>query len=285
MEVSEKAPAKINLGLDALSRRIDGYHELKMVMASVDLSDQLSFQNRTKDSKICLSTDNGFLPLDKRNHIYQAAEILQTKFNVTSGVTISLKKRIPVSAGLAGGSSDAAATLRGLNRLWNLNLTMEELADIGSQVGSDVPYCIYGNTSLVTGRGEVVMPLPIMPQCWVILVKPPISVSTSTIFNNLSLDTVNHPDIEGIERSIEDNDYYAMTQKLGNVLESVTISRYPIVAQIKQKMMQFGADAALMSGSGPTVFALCMHESRARRICNGLKGFCDEVYLVRTLNK
>ncbi len=282
MEIIEKAPAKINLGLDALYKRKDGYHELEMIMASVDLADRLLFEE-LPENKIVIETDSSFLPVDRRNHVYQAAELLKKTFDLTQGVRITIEKRIPVAAGLAGGSSDCAATLRGLNRLWNLDLSLEKLAELGSQIGSDVPYCIHGGTAFVTGRGEKIEFLPSMPQCWVVLVKPRMSVSTSSIFGSLSFNSIQHPDIAGIRQAVETDDYQLMTEKIGNALEGVTIKRHPVIQQIKDRMINYGADAALMSGSGPTVFALCEKKTRAQRIYNGLKGFCDEVYLVRTL--
>ncbi|ALS02291.1 4-diphosphocytidyl-2C-methyl-D-erythritol kinase [Enterococcus silesiacus] len=282
MEIIEKAPAKINLGLDALYKRQDGYHELEMIMASVDLADRLTFELLPKN-EIVIETNSSFLPVDRRNHVYQAAELLKNTFHLTQGVKIYIEKRIPVAAGLAGGSSDCAAALRGLNRLWNLGLSVEELAELGSVIGSDVPYCIHGGTAFVTGRGEKIEFLPAMPQCWVVLVKPKMSVSTSSIFSSLSFNSVQHPDIIGLKRAVETDDYQLMTEKIGNALEGVTIKRHPVIQQIKDRMLKYGADAALMSGSGPTVFALCEKKTRAQRIYNGLKGFCDEVYIVRTL--
>lgn len=282
MEIIEKAPAKINLGLDALYKREDGYHELEMVMASVDLADRLSFES-LKENKIVIETNSSFLPLDRRNHVYQAAELLKREFRLKQGVKITIKKNIPVAAGLAGGSSDCAAALRGLNRLWKLDLSLDELAELGGKIGSDVPYCIQGGTAFVTGRGEKIERLPAMPQCWVILVKPRMSVSTGSIFGSLSFNSIEHPNIEGLKKAVIKNDYLLMTEMIGNALESVTIKRHPVIQQIKDRMMKYGADASLMSGSGPTVFALCEKKSRAQRIYNGLKGFCEEVYLVRTL--
>lgn len=282
MEIIEKAPAKINLGLDALYKREDGYHELKMVMSSIDLSDKLIFNDLAED-RIVIETDSSFLPVDKRNHIYQVARLLKERFAIKKGVHVYVRKRIPVAAGLAGGSSDAAAALRGLNRLWDLGLSLDELAALGVEIGSDVPYCVRGNTAVVTGRGDVLTPLPAMPQCWVVLVKPRISVSTRTVFGALSFNEIEHPAIDEIEAAVREQDYQRMVANLGNSLEAITIQKHPIVQQIKEKMFKFGADAALMSGSGPTVFALCDKYSRAQRIRNGLNGFCEEVLIVRTL--
>ena len=282
MEIYEKAPAKINLGLDILYKRPDQYHELKMVMASIDLADHLKFETLPTD-EIIVETNKAFLPVDKRNNVYQAAELLKQRYHIKKGIKISIEKNIPVAAGLGGGSSDCAATLRGLNRLWQLDLSLDELVDLGMQVGTDVPYCLYGTTSAVFGKGEIVQPIESMPQCWVVLVKPKISVSTRKIFQLVDVAQLFHPDIDELIAAIQAKDYLQMQKHMGNSLEQVTIDKYPIVAKVKDKMLQFGADVALMSGSGPTVFALCQKYSRAQRIYNALKGFCDEVYLVRTL--
>ncbi|MDR2833082.1 MAG: 4-(cytidine 5'-diphospho)-2-C-methyl-D-erythritol kinase [Streptococcaceae bacterium] len=282
MEIREKAPAKINLGLDTLYKREDGFHELEMIMTSIDLSDHITVSS-LDEKKIQLTTNIAFLPTDKRNHVYQAAQKLMNEFNIQIGVKIHIEKTIPVSAGLAGGSSDCAATLRALNKLWKLNLSLDELANIGSQIGSDVPYCIYGNTSLVTGRGEIIQPIKDMPSCYVILVKPNQSVSTPTIFKALNVQEAHHPNIAALKWAIETNNYQEMTKHMGNSLEEVTVQRIPKIARIKDAMMKFGADVALMSGSGPTVFCLVKQEKRAQRIFNALKGFNEEVYLVRTI--
>lgn len=284
MEIIEKAPAKINLGLDVLYKReTDGYHELEMVMSSVDLADRLIFEE-IPENKILIETNKAFLPIDKRNNVYQAASMLKERYGVTKGLKISIEKKIPVAAGLGGGSSDCAAALRGMNRLWDLNLSMEELIDIGVTIGTDVPYCLYGTTAFIAGKGEIVQPLVPMPQCWVVLVKPRISVSTRKIFQQVSnVDELKHPNMTRLSQAILAQDYEEMLHHMGNSLEDITIPKYPIVQQIKDRMIKYGADIALMSGSGPTVFALCKQHSRAQRIYNGLKGFCEEVYLVRTL--
>lgn len=282
MEVIEKAPAKINLGLDILHKRSDGYHEVNMVMASIDLADKVTLCPLATD-EILIESDCSFLPLDERNHVYQAAKLVKDTYQVTKGVHIKIDKKIPVAAGLAGGSSDAAATFRGLNKLWELNLSLDELVALGEAIGSDVPYCVEGGTRLATGRGECLSCLPEVPPCWVIVVKPPVSVSTWTVFTDLIVDDLDHPDIASLKQAIELKDYQEMVKHMGNSLEKATITKCPMVAQIKNKMMDFGADAAVMSGSGPTVFALCDKYSRAQRVYNGVKGFCNEVYLVRTL--
>ncbi len=282
MEIIEKAPAKINLGLDVLYKREDGYHELEMVMSSVDLADRLTLE-KLPENKIIVETNTAFLPIDKRNNVYQAAAILKERYGIKEGIKISIDKQIPVAAGLGGGSTDCAAALRGMNRLWEMNLSLEELVAMGVQVGTDVPYCLYGTTAFISGKGEIVQPLVPMPQCWVVLVKPRLSVSTRKIFQQVEMEQLSHPDMQKLAAAILAQDYDAMIQHMGNSLEDITIPKHPVVQQIKDRMMNYGADVSLMSGSGPTVFALCHKYSRAQRIVNGLKGFCDEVYLVRTL--
>jgi len=282
MEIIEKATAKINLGLDVLGKRADGYHELEMVMSSVDLADRLIMEELEED-KIIIETNKAFLPIDKRNNVYQAASIVKKRYGINKGILIRITKNIPVAAGLGGGSTDCAAALRGMDRLWQLGLTMPELIDIGMEVGTDVPYCIYGTTAFISGKGEKVTPLRPMPQCWVVLVKPRLSVSTGKIFQEVDLDQLHHPDIQELSDAILAEDYQRMIAAMGNSLESITIPKHPVVQQIKERMMKYGADVALMTGSGPTVFALCQKYSRAQRVYNALKGFCEEVYLVRTL--
>ncbi|MGO3610957.1 MAG: 4-(cytidine 5'-diphospho)-2-C-methyl-D-erythritol kinase [Enterococcus sp.] len=282
MEIMEKAPAKINLGLYILGKRPDGLHELAMVMASIDQADRL-YLEEIPENKIIIETNKAFLPTDKKNHVYEALELVKERFNIDKGLRVKIHKEIPVAAGLGGGSTDSAAALRAVNRLWNLGLSIEELAALGAEVGSDVPYCVYGQTSLVEGFGEKVTPIAPMPQCWVVVVKPRMSVSTRTIFAKIVMEDLYHPDIEALVSAIEENDYQKMTENLGNSMEVVTIKKHPVIQQLKDRMLKYGADAAMMSGSGPTVYALCHKYSRAKHVLNALKGFCDEVYLVRTL--
>jgi len=282
MRLLEKAPAKINLALDVLYKRPDKYHEVEMVMTTVDLSDRIELSPLRED-EIRIVSENRFVPSDQRNLAYQAAQLIKNTYYIREGVEIFIEKQIPVAAGLAGGSSDAAAVLRGLNRLWGLGLEAEQLADLGAQIGSDVSFCVYGGAALATGRGEKIKELPTPPPCWVVLAKPSIGVSTQAIYQNLDLDDVQHPDIQKMIQALENGDYNAMCTHIGNVLEPVTSQLHSEVDQIKNHMKVFGADAVLMSGSGPTVFGLVQHESRAQRIYNGLRGFCEEVYVVRML--
>lgn len=279
-----KAPAKINLTLDVLYKRPDHYHEVEMIMTTVDLSDRIGLESRP-DGLIKIISTNGFIPDDSRNLAYQAAQLIKDTYGVAEGVTISIEKEIPVAAGLAGGSSDAAATLKGLNELWKLNLSTDTLAELGAKIGSDVSFCIYGGTALATGRGEKIKKLPAPPTCWVVLAKPKIGVSTAQVYGGLNLEGIEHPNTEQMIHAIETNDYDLMCESLGNVLETVTFKLHPEVVMIKEQMKRFGADAVLMSGSGPTVFGLVDNESRLGRIYNGLRGFCDEVFAVRLLGE
>lgn len=279
-----KAPAKINLSLDVLKKREDGYHEVEMVMTTIDLSDRIELSER-KENDICIISQSRFVPDDQRNLAYQAAKLIKEKFEIKQGVSISIDKMIPVAAGLAGGSSDAAATLRGLNQLWNLGLSLEELAKIGAEIGSDVSFCVYGGTALARGRGERIMELSAPPNCWIILAKPSIGVSTADVYHHLDLSTVKHPNTNAMIHAINQKDYEGVCRETGNVLESVTLKLHPEVYQIKEQMERFGADTVLMSGSGPTVFGLVQYDSRLQRIYNGLRGFCDQVYAVRLLGE
>lgn len=279
-----KAPAKINLTLDVLYKRPDQYHEVEMIMTTVDLADRIGLEAR-KDGLIKIISADRFVPDDERNFAYQAAKLLKDTYGISEGVSIKIDKEIPIAAGLAGGSSDAAATLRGLNEMWNLNLTMDELAEHGSKIGSDVSFCVYGGTALATGRGEKIEELPAPPACWVVLAKPKIGVSTADVYGGLKLDCIKHPNTKQMIKAIEKQNYDLVCQSLGNVLETVTFNLHPEVVTIKEQMHRFGADAVLMSGSGPTVFGLVDSETRATRIYNGLRGFCEEVYVVRMLGE
>lgn len=282
-KIYEKAPAKINLVLDVLRKREDGYHEVEMVMTMVDLADRLAFEELQRD-QIVLASQAGFIPLDEKNLAFQAARLLKQRYGVQKGVYMYLDKQIPVAAGLAGGSSDAAAALRGLNRLWGLNLGVSELEALGAELGSDVPFCVRGGTALATGRGERLESVDSPPQCWVVLAKPPINVSTADVYGRFRANEIGtHPSVPDMLGALREGSFERMCGSLGNVLEKVTLAHYPEVRQIKDVMTRLGADGVLMSGSGPTVFGLVSKESKLARIYNGLRGFCKEVYVVRML--
>lgn len=282
MEIIEKAPAKINLGLDICGKRDDGFHELSMIMVSVDLNDYVTV-SELDDDVICIESNSLRMPLDDKNDIYKAAHLLKTTYGIDKGVHIRLEKRIPICAGLGGGSSDAAATLRALNQLWDLQLSHDELSAIGFEVGSDVPYCLSAGCAKVSGKGDIVEPLPVGLSGWVVLVKPDFGVSTRMIFREIKPQDISRVDIAGIEEALQTGNYDLLLETMGNSLEDITISKRPFIQKIKNRLMKGGADIALMTGSGPTVFALCSSEKRADRLVNSMKGFCKEVYKVRLL--
>ncbi|ELI5506885.1 4-(cytidine 5'-diphospho)-2-C-methyl-D-erythritol kinase [Staphylococcus pseudintermedius] len=280
--IYETAPAKINLTLDTLYKRDDGYHEVEMIMTTIDLSDRLSFEKRN-DSRIVLKVDETFIPSDDRNLAYRAALLMKETYQIKQGVTITLEKNIPVAAGLAGGSSDAAATMRGMNRLFELNRSLDELSELSAAIGSDVPFCVYGTTALCKGRGEILEILPKTPSAWVIVAKPQAGLSTPEIYGGLDLSQPFPVHTEQCLKAIEENDYDALCKSLSNRLEPVSMKLQPEIAKIKTNMLNNGADGALMSGSGPTVYGFAQRERQARHIFNAVSGCCNDVYLVRTL--
>ncbi|WP_156289986.1 4-(cytidine 5'-diphospho)-2-C-methyl-D-erythritol kinase [Oceanobacillus salinisoli] len=282
MALIEKAPAKINLSLDVLRKREDGFHDVEMIMTTIDLSDRIELHSLDED-KIEISMESRYVPNDERNLAYKAAHAFKKKYAIKTGVHIGIEKNIPVSAGLGGGSTDAAAVLRGLNRLWNLNIPLDELAVLGATIGADVSFCVYGNTAIARGYGEQIEVLASPPPCWVVLAKPNIGVSTWTIFNRVKINELYHPNTKRVMEALYEKDFHKLCQYMGNSLEPITSSLHPEVSQIKQAMMNIGAPGVLMSGSGPTVYGLVEHENKARRIYNGMRGFCEEVYLVRLI--
>lgn len=259
-----KALAKINLGLDVLGRRENGYHDVRMVMQTIYLYDNVTL-TKTEEAGIRLECNLFYLPVDDTNIAYKAAKLLMDEFGIKEGVRIVLDKHIPVAAGLAGGSSNAAAVLVGMNRLFSLGLSQEELMERGVRLGADVPYCVMRGTVLAEGIGEILSPLPPLPKCCVLIAKPGISVSTKTVYEKLDSQEISaHPDIDGILEGLEDQDIQKVAASMGNVLEAVTIGDYPIIEQIKTVMKESGALNAMMSGSGPTVFGIFEDHQRAK---------------------
>ena len=255
-KIYQKAYAKINIGLDVLRRRADGYHEVRMIMQTVDIFDELIIEKKAQ-AGIELQTDNRELPSDGSNLICKAAELLFRERKITEGVKITLVKRIPIAAGMAGGSSDAAAAMRGLNALFEMGYSVSQLQELGVRLGADIPYCITGGTMLSEGIGEILTPLPAPPECFLLIAKPDINVSTGFVYGNLHADTLEfHPDIDGMIGALEAGSRKGMTDRLGNVLETVTVKEYPVIDRIKEVMRIQGAENALMSGSGPTVFGI-----------------------------
>ena len=258
------AMAKINLGLDVLRRRENGYHDVKMIMQTVNIYDTLEFEKR-EDSQIIIKVDAMELPTDENNLIYKATKLLFEKRDVKEGVEITLTKRIPIAAGMAGGSTDAAAALVGINRLFDLGFSMEELKEVGVKIGADVPYCIEGGTALSEGIGEILTNLPDAPDCYVVVAKPEISVSTKYVYENLHANELKyHPDIDGMVEAIHNRDLDGVCKRMENVLETVTETKYPVISQLKQMLLEAGAENSLMSGSGPTVFAIFKEEEKAK---------------------
>ena len=284
--ISLKALAKINLGLDVVRRREDGYHEVRMVMQTIHLYDRLEME-KTATQGIELSTNLSYLPVNENNLVYRAGKLLMDEFGITEGIKVYLNKRIPVAAGMAGGSTDAAAMLYGMNELFELGLSREQLMERGVKIGADVPYCLMRGTALAEGIGEILTPLAPMVKCPVLIAKPAISVSTSFVYQNLKLDAdTKHPDIDRLIRDIRKQDLGAIAGDMGNVLESVTIPNYPVIAQIKEPMMDSGAINAMMSGSGPTVFGLVEEEETAQAAYQKMKesGLAKQVYLTTIYN-
>ena len=285
-EMRLKALAKINLGLDVLRRREDGYHEVKMVMQTINLYDKIVLR-KIKKPEIRVKTNLFYLPENENNLVYQAAKLLMDEFEIEGGVAIDLQKFIPVAAGMAGGSSDAAAVLFGMNRLFGLELTRQELMERGVLLGADVPYCILRGTVLAEGIGEKLTVLPSIPKCAVLIAKPPVSVSTRVVYEALdSKEIVKHPDIDGLIRALEEGSLKTVAACMGNVLEDVTIPKYPVIREIKQEMLEAGALNAMMSGSGPTVFGLFENKIKARNAQERIrrKALAKQVYVTNVHN-
>lgn len=281
-----KALAKINLGLDVLGRRENGYHDVKMVMQTIHLYDEVILE-KTKEPGIHLETNLSYLPVDENNIAYKAAKMLQEEFEIPEGIRIQLKKYIPVAAGMAGGSTNAAAVLFGMNRMYHLGLTEQQLKDRGVKLGADVPYCIMRGTVLAEGIGEILTPLPPMPRCYVLIAKPGISVSTKTVYEKFdALQDVDHPDIDRLMLGLEQGDLEKVASSMGNVLEGVTIGLYPVIEKIKQVMKQEGALNAMMSGSGPTVFGIFEERKTAKRAYNMIKEkkLARQIYVTNVYN-
>ncbi|MBQ8040339.1 MAG: 4-(cytidine 5'-diphospho)-2-C-methyl-D-erythritol kinase [Lachnospiraceae bacterium] len=284
--ISLKALAKINLGLDVVRRREDGYHEVRMIMQTIHLYDRLDIA-KTKESGITIKSNLSYVPTNENNLVYKAGKLLMDEFQITEGVFVDLNKRIPVAAGMAGGSSDAAAMLYGLNRMFDLGLSQKELMERGVKIGADVPYCLMRGTALAEGIGEKLTQLPPMVKCPVLIAKPQISVSTKFVYENLKLnENTVHPDITQLVTDIKNKDLHAIAGHMGNVLETVTIPAYPIIADIKNKMLESGAVNSMMSGSGPTVFGLFEDEETARKAYKDMQesGLAKQIYLTSIYN-
>ncbi len=280
-QIRKNAYAKINLGLDVLRKRADGYHEVKMIMQTVDIYDTLTFTKR-EEPGILLKTDKEELSAGTDNLIYKAAACLINKAGISQGVEIVLQKRIPIAAGMAGGSTDAAATLTGLNDLFSLDYSLEKLQKLGVTLGADIPYCLMGGCALSEGIGEILTKLPPPPQCILVIAKPDINVSTKFVYENLHAESLAyHPDIDGMTEAVRTGSLKGITDRLGNVLETVTVREYPVIDKIKTLMKNAGAENALMSGSGPTVFGIFTEKKDAESAAEQIKAedLANEVFV------
>ena len=259
-----KAYAKVNLSLDVTGKREDGYHLVRMIMQSVRLFDRISL-SLTPGDGITLSSNLPYLPVDERNLVWKAIDLIRKKYQIKEGVSAHIDKHIPVAAGMGGGSSDAAAALVGMNMLFGLRIPQKELLEYGLSLGADIPFCITRGTALAEGIGEILTPLPRIPDCWFVLVKPAFSMSTKFVYQNLVLNEATvHPDVDGMVKALKDQDLSGVTSRMGNVLEQVTAEHFPAIIEIKDKLVRLGAESSLMSGSGSTVFGIFTDEKKAK---------------------
>jgi 4-diphosphocytidyl-2-C-methyl-D-erythritol kinase len=283
MSYTLKAPAKINFALDVLGKRPNGYHDVAMIMQTIALYDTITVN--MIGSEIRLTSDSAAIPIDERNIAFKAAHYLRSKYNIKTGVHIHIDKKIPVAAGLAGGSTDAAAVLKLLNNAWDIRLSMEELKEAGLELGADVPFCIQGGTCLAEGLGEKLTIIDTTPACYILLAKPSVEVSTKEVYQSLNLnEIIERPDIPAVIQAIKDNNLRGLCSNMGNVLETVTTKMHPIIPELKQKLMEYGAIGSLMSGSGPTVFGIFEDVSTAQGAYNNIKTLVNEIFLVKTFD-
>lgn len=279
--VKRHAYAKINLSLDVLKKRDDGYHEVEMIMQQVDLHDILTFEEI--ESGIEIICNDKRVPTDKSNLIYKAYEVIKQKYSINKGVRIYLEKNIPIAAGLAGGSSDAAQTLIGISKLWNLEINDIELMEMGVSIGADIPFCIFGGTGFARGIGEHISGITSFKNNIILLAKPDIDVSTKEVYEKLNFRNVDHPDTDSLLKAIEKKDIKFIANNMKNVLETVTIKKHPIINNIKKQMIECEAMGSMMSGSGPTVFGIFETKEQAEKCKDILKEIIDEVYLTKTI--
>lgn len=306
--VERKAYAKVNLALDVLRRREDGYHDVSMIMQNLDLYDVLTFTVEELDEmkntalsdsdaddeptskgqyEITITSNKECVPTDERNLVYKAIALMCETYNLSGKITVDLQKNIPVEAGMAGGSTDCAAAFHAINELYDVNASVEDLMKLGVTLGADVPYCILAKTALSEGIGELLTPVSALKDCYVLVVKPPISVSTKMVYTNLKANELeHHPDVAGMVDALSNNDLDGVCARMENVLETVTVNLYPEIEQIKNLMKKQGAENAIMSGSGPTVFGIYKEESVAKKAAEAVRqaGYSDEVYVVMPVN-
>lgn len=281
---SIKTRAKINLTLDVLNKRTDGYHDVEMVMQSINLFDELDFN--LIENEIIISSNSQEIPVDNNNLVYKAAKLLKDRYNYEKGVKIILRKYIPVSAGLAGGSTNAAGTLSTLNKLWGLNIPEDTLLNLGKEIGADVPFCMMGGTALARGIGEKLTILPPLPKFYVVLVKPDISISTAWAYKQLDIEHIaRRPNIKEMLKAIEENNINNIANNTINIFEQSVMKVYPEIQKIKDQMTSLKANTALMSGSGPTVYGLFSNRNYAGEAYEYFKGKYVQTYIVDTYNE
>ena len=277
-----KAYGKVNISLDVVGKREDGYHLLSMIMQNIDLYDEIEVEKQ--ECGLILECNKSYVPVDNRNLAYKAAEIFKERYDIVDGVKINIEKNIPVSAGLAGGSTDAAAVLKVMNKLFNVNATEEELMELGLKLGADIPYCIHGGTALCEGIGEIITPIKPFRDKIVVLVKPAFGVSTKEVYKNFNLEKVKqHPKTAEIINAIENDDLNFVASNMKNLLENVTLRKHKILIKIKEEMNACGAINSMMSGSGPTVFAFFDDMLKAQRCFEKMKKKYSDVFITRTI--
>ena len=270
--VEERAYGKINLSLDVIGRRENGYHDVSMVMQTVDLYDVISLNKLKGDGEIRLTANMNTLPLDETNIVYKAVKLVKEEYGLNTGVSVHIEKHLPIAAGMGGGSSDGAAALRGMNRLFELGLSNEKLEELGVRLGADVPFLIKGGIALAEGIGEKLTKLPDFPDCVLVIAKPDLGVSTKEVYEAFdSLKEVNHPDVGKLVKSLGSAGLKEIVKLLGNVLEEVTAKKYEIIEVVKNLLIDNGAVFSMMTGSGPTVFGIFENEEQAKKACNNLR--------------
>ncbi|WP_089284160.1 4-(cytidine 5'-diphospho)-2-C-methyl-D-erythritol kinase [Anaerovirgula multivorans] len=281
-----KSRAKINLSLDVLGKRLDGYHEVKMIMQQIDLYDNITVVERRDRETIQILTECEFIPKNNGNIAYRAAELIRKQYNISCGLDIYIEKNIPVAAGLAGGSSNAAAVLTGLNQLWQLKLAQKQLMELGVSIGADIPFCIMGSAAIAEGIGEKLTAVDGLKNVWMVLAKPAISVSTAEVYSRLDLSKIeNRPDTLKLLKAIKERDLYTLSKNMANVLETVTERKHPIIKDLKKKMIEYQALGSMMSGSGPTVFGIFKKYEKAKAAYENLKIINRQTYLVQSYSK
>lgn len=281
MKVSLKAEAKINLSLDILGKLPNGYHSVEMIMQAIPLCDTVTVED-CDGGGIELVCEKEGVPTDDRNTAYKAAQLFLQKTGVKRKIKITLDKKIPAAAGMAGGSTDAAAVLKGLNQLFNEPLDKEEVLSLCVKIGADVPFCYLGGCAVCEGIGEVLTPIKPLENAYLVIAKPDFEVSTKWVYQNFKMENVSkHPNTKAVIESVETGNLKALCENTANVLESVTEKEYPVISEYKEKLYQKGAVLSMMSGSGPTVFGIFSDKEKAEDACNIMKELTNDTFLLK----